>query len=114
MAKTQQLLDELDEARIQLRTYQRGLANAILGVLASLASMICGALLGHGAGQIVLFVLLGVAGLLTSVTGGGFWFWFCNTERDRMGVSQGDSPAARLRAAERAYRNNMLAEADDR
>lgn len=106
MAKTQQqLLDELDEARHELRAYRRGLSLDFLGLAVSLTSIIGGALFGATTGQAVLFILLGILGLILTLMFGFFWLVIHNPDKDGRGSKP---PAARLRAAERAYRNGML------
>lgn len=106
MAKTQQqLLDELDEARHELRAYRRGWVLDLLGLAVSLTSIIGGALLGATTGQAVLFILLGILGLILTLMFGFFWLLIHNPDKDGRGSKP---PAARLRAAERAYRNSML------
>jgi hypothetical protein len=106
MAKTQQqLLDELDEARHELRAYRRGWSLDFLGLAVSLTSIIGGALFGATMGQAVLFILLGVLGLILTLVFGFYWLLSHNPNIDGCGNKP---PAVRLRAAERAYRNGML------
>lgn len=120
MAKTElQLLDELDEARHELRAYRRGLWLAVAAALMFLVMILVGAVVGMWStavrvdfgGQATLLIVLGSIGTLASTGVGAWWF-----ERNNSRVKDGytslrepcPSPAARVRAAERAHRNHIL------
>lgn len=108
ISKQQQLLDELDEARIVLRAYRRGLRLATLSAVVFLCLILTGAVVGMWStaakvdfgGQVALLCILGSIGTVVSVGTGFEWY--------DAHLREGRSPAAQLRAAERAYRNHML------
>lgn len=119
VTRQQQLLDELDEARIVAKTCRRGWWLATLVGLMSLLMVLSGAVVGMWSTaakvdfgwQATLLVILGVFGLVGSVVFGCYWHEANTTDytnsRDGKTVPP---PAARLRAAERAYRNHVMEE----
>jgi hypothetical protein len=105
MAKTQQqLLDELDEARIVLKTYHRLMGVGIVGEALSTILVVVAARI-KALGEIIA---VPIAGMLVALIFMCWWFWWNNSKPVGYGRSVILSPAARLRAAERAYRNSML------
>lgn len=121
MAKTElQLLDELDEARHELRAYRRGWRLIVLAWLLLLAMFAIGILIGawgaiHGfdtGGQAAAFSVSGMIGAVGTTIVGGCWFHWHNklvvADRDGRKYNVRRSPASRVLAAERAHRNHIL------
>ena len=104
-------LDELDDAREFKQRYDRGNKILTTTLLVSILSVLLGAFLEAGGLTIALTVLGGV-GAVASVGFGIWWYWWNHTGYVEWSIYRKpvDSPAQKLREAEREYRESTYVE----
>lgn len=108
-------LDDLDDARADLTRYRNGMRCAGTAVGVFLLSILSGSLLdsvGLLPTLVIALCVIGGIGAPVAFGFGWYWFWFCNSIRRGSFREATDSPAKRVRIAERAYRDASIREAE--
>lgn len=108
-------LDDLDDARADLTRYRNGMGWAGTALVGFLLSILSGSVLGSIgllSGLVIALCVIGGVGTLAAFGFGWYWFWFCHSEKRGDFRDSTDSPAQRVRTAERAYRDASIREAE--